>query len=164
MKSKTNRPWRKDHSRAASILVVTALLAFGAAPAQAATGGAAAPISGEVTSDAGAFSPLRWAGATWYGPGLYGNSTACGQVLRPSTLGVAHRSLPCGTAVKFVYRGRQVITRVIDRGPYSYGNDWDLTLAAAEALGFDQVGADLVGFAVSRDYAGSSRAKRRSRR
>lgn len=163
MKSKTNRPWRKNHSRVA-LSLIAALLALAATPAQAATGGAATPASSEVNASAGPFSSLRWGGATWYGPGLYGNNTACGQVLRPTTLGVAHRSLPCGTTVKFVYRGRQVITQVIDRGPYSYGNDWDLTLAAAEALGFDQVGADLVGFAVSRDYAGSSRAKRRPAR
>ena len=36
--------------------------------------------------------------ASWYGPGLYGNRTACGQTIRPSTLGVAHKRLPCGTA------------------------------------------------------------------
>jgi rare lipoprotein A (peptidoglycan hydrolase) len=162
MKRATNRPWRKNHSRAA-LLLIAAVLALGATPAQAATGGAATPASSVATAGTD-FPALRWAGATWYGPGLYGNNTACGQVLRPTTMGAAHRSLPCGTAVKFVYRGRQIVTRVIDRGPYSYGNDWDLTLAAAEALGFDQVGADLVGFAVSRDYAGSSRAKRGSSR
>ena len=100
---------------------------------------------------------MRWAGATWYGPGLYGNHTACGQVLRPHTVGVAHRNLPCGTAVKFVYRGHAVVARVIDRGPYSHGNDWDLTYAAARALRFDEVGADRVGFAVSRSYARSWR-------
>ena len=162
MKRKTNRPWRKNRSRAA-LLLIAAMLVLGATPAQAATGGAATPAADQANAGA-AFPPLRWAGATWYGPGLYGNNTACGQVLRPSTLGVAHRTLPCGTAVKFVYRGRQIVTRVIDRGPYSYGNDWDLTLAVAEALDFDQVGADLVGFAVSREYAGSSRAKRGSAR
>lgn len=164
MKSKTNRPWRKDHSLAAVILVAAALLAFSAAPAHAGTGGASTLASSQVnTGDGLVFSPLRWAGATWYGPGLYGNNTACGGVLRPGTVGVAHRSLPCGTAVKFVYRGRQIVTRVIDRGPFSEGNDWDLTLAAARALRFDKVGADMVGFAVSLDYARASRAQRSSR-
>jgi rare lipoprotein A (peptidoglycan hydrolase) len=163
MKSKTNRPWRKDQSRAA-LLLVAATLALGAAPAQAATGGVSTLASSQINAGTEiAFSPLQWAGATWYGPGLYGNNTACGQVLRPETIGVAHRSLPCGTAVKFVYRGRQIVTRVIDRGPYSYGNDWDLTYATARALDFDQVGADMVGFAVTLDSAGSSRAKRSAR-
>lgn len=164
MKSKTNRPWRKYQSRAALLLAMTALLAFAPAPAHAGTGGASTQASSQVNAGEGlVFSPLRWAGATWYGPGLYGNNTACGQVLRPSTVGVAHRNLPCGTAVKLVYRGRQIVTRVIDRGPYSYGNDWDLTLAAARALRFDKVGADEVGFAVSVEYARSSRARRSSR-
>ncbi len=163
MKRATNRPRRKDHSRAA-LLLIAASLALGATPAQAATGGASTLASSKANAGSDiAFSPLQWAGATWYGPGLYGNGTACGQVLRANTVGVAHRSLPCGTTVKFVYRGRQIVTRVIDRGPYSYGNDWDLTYAAARALRFDKVGADMVGFAVSREYARSSRAKRGSR-
>jgi rare lipoprotein A (peptidoglycan hydrolase) len=163
MKSKTNRPWRKDHSRAA-LLLIAAMLACGTTPAQAGTGGAATLAASQANAGSGiAFSPLQWGGATWYGPGLYGNGTACGQVLRPNTVGVAHRSLPCGTTVKFVYRGRQIVTRVIDRGPYSYGNDWDLTYAAARALRFDKVGADMVGFALSRDYARSSRVKSGSR-
>ncbi|MGC1852348.1 MAG: septal ring lytic transglycosylase RlpA family protein [Solirubrobacterales bacterium] len=145
--------------------MVAATLALGATPAQAATGGASTLAASEASTGSDlAFAPLRWAGATWYGPGLYGNSTACGQVLRPQTLGVAHRNLPCGTAVRFIYRGRAIVTRVIDRGPYSLGNAWDLTHAAARALGFDQVGADLVGFAVSLEYARSSRAVRQAAR
>ena len=86
----------------------------------------------------------RWrsAGATWYGPGLYGRHTACGQTLRPGTLGVAHRSLPCGTAVKFVFHGRQIVTRVIDRGPYAKGYRLDLTNGAREALDFAGSGRD----------------------
>jgi hypothetical protein len=82
--------------------------------------------------------------ATWYGPGLYGNGTACGQTLRPDTLGIAHRSLPCGTEVTVVYNGRSITVPVIDRGPYS-GAEWDLTQEAAERLGFsstDTVGTD----------------------
>jgi rare lipoprotein A len=37
--------------------------------------------------------------ASWYGPGLYGNGTSCGGMLTPSRIGVAHKSLPCGTRV-----------------------------------------------------------------
>src|ERR687897_3711833 len=43
--------------------------------------------------------------ATWYGPGLYGNTTACGQVLTKDLVGVAHKSLPCGTLVEVAYGG-----------------------------------------------------------
>lgn len=80
--------------------------------------------------------------ATWYGPGLYGNGTACGRTLRPDTLGIAHRSLPCGTEVTVVYNGKAITLPVIDRGPYS-GAEWDLTQEAAERLGFS--GTDTVG-------------------
>ena len=180
MKTGRNRPRRQEHSRigrasgerrqrlarwTAPVLLVAALGALPAATAQADTGGASTVASSGAQAGRGlAFAPMRWGGATWFGPGLYGNHTACGQVLRPRTIGVAHRSLPCGTAVRFVYHGRQVVTRVIDRGPYSHGNSWDLTYAAARALRFDKVGADRVGFAVSREYARNSRAKRRSTR
>jgi rare lipoprotein A len=83
---------------------------------------------------------MRSAGATWYGPGLYGNGTACGQTLRPGTIGVAHRTLPCGTTVKINYHGHSLVTKVIDRGPYTQGNDFDLTNGARLALGFEGVG------------------------
>jgi rare lipoprotein A len=48
----------------------------------------------------------RPAVATWYGPGLYGHHTACGQVLSHRIMGVAHRTLPCGTPVELAFRGR----------------------------------------------------------
>jgi peptidoglycan lytic transglycosylase len=74
--------------------------------------------------------------ATWFGPGFYGQRTACGQVLTPAVVGVAHRSLPCGTLVKMSYHGRGLIVPVIDRGPYARnGAAWDLTSGAAQALG-----------------------------
>lgn len=82
-------------------------------------------------------SSMGTAVASWYGPGLFGNRTACGQTLRPGTMGVAHKSLPCGSKVMIGYRGRFVITRVIDRGPYSHGRTWDLTQAVQRALRFN---------------------------
>ncbi len=103
------------------------------------------------------FSPFKRAGASWYGPGLYGNKTACGQTLRATTIGVAHRNLPCGTMVKFVYHGQAVIAPVIDRGPYVKGRAWDLTAATSEALEFEGVG--MVRYAVAVSYARAS-AKR----
>jgi hypothetical protein len=67
---------------------------------------------------------------SWYGPGFYGNGGACGMIpggLTPDTVGVAHRTLPCGTRVTFRYNGRTVTTMVIDRGPYVAGRTWDMT-------------------------------------
>jgi hypothetical protein len=73
--------------------------------------------------------------ATQYGPGFYGHRTACGLVLRQKTLGVANRTLPCGTPVAVYYQGRTIVVPVIDRGPYANNADWDLTEATGQALG-----------------------------
>jgi rare lipoprotein A (peptidoglycan hydrolase) len=178
MKTGRNRLWRQDHPRRgraqhkrrswpagwpAALLLIVVASVLAAPPVQATTGGASTVASSEAQAGAGiAFAPMRWAGATWYGPGLYGNHTACGQLLLPHTVGVAHRNLPCGTTVKFAYHGHSVITQVIDRGPYSEGNSWDLTHAAARALHFDKVGAGRLRFAVSLEYARGSLASRRS--
>jgi hypothetical protein len=75
--------------------------------------------------------------ATLFGPGLYGNHTACGAVLKKPTLGVANRKLPCGTQVAIYYRGRTVVVPVIDRGPYANNANWDLTMATGRALGMN---------------------------
>ena len=73
--------------------------------------------------------------ASWYGPGLYGNRTACGEKLTRSIVGVADRTLPCGTAVTLRYNGRTLTLPVIDRGPYANSATLDLTDAAAQELG-----------------------------
>ena len=85
----------------------------------------------------------RFAHASYYGPGLYGNGVACGGTLLPGTMGVAHKTLPCGTKVKLRYRGRTVTVPVIDRGPYVPGRDYDLTEAVKEKLGFPGIGTVL---------------------
>jgi rare lipoprotein A (peptidoglycan hydrolase) len=77
-------------------------------------------------------------------------------------MGVAHRSLPCGTVVKLAHRRRQIVTTVIDRGPFVSGVDWDLTNGVRRALGFN--GAGSIRYGVSLEYAtGSQRADRRAR-
>jgi hypothetical protein len=73
-------------------------------------------------------SPL----VTWYGPGFYGNRTACGQRYTRYVVGVAHRTLPCGTMVQFRWHGRTAVAPVIDRGPYGGRDlifDWSAWLA-----------------------------------
>ena len=138
--------------RCAALLALIAAALTTAVSAQAATGGAPSAFGGAAAAGQDvAFTPMRTAGATWYGPGLYGRQTACGQVLRPNTVGVAHRSLPCGTTVKFAYHGHYLITQVIDRGPYTRGNAWDLTNGARMALGFN--GSGQVHYAVAITYA-----------
>jgi rare lipoprotein A len=71
--------------------------------------------------------------ASWYDP--VGATTACGVVVGKDTIGVAHRTLPCGTPVLLYYRGRTLVAPVIDRGPYVHGRTWDLTLPTFRALG-----------------------------
>jgi rare lipoprotein A len=87
---------------------------------------------------AGTLQAFRAGLASWYA--LYGSRTACGQTLTAGTLGVAHKTLPCGTMVTFRYGGREATVPVIDRGPYVGGREWDLTGATARALGFGSVG------------------------
>ena len=82
--------------------------------------------------------------ATQYGPGFYGHRTACGEKLTKTTIGLANRTLKCGTEVAVYYQGRTMVVPVIDRGPYANGADWDLTEATGQALGLGgsaQIGA-----------------------
>jgi len=134
---------------ALALAAILALMAGAATGAKAATGGAS---SASASEDELAYSPFRYAGASWYGgPSMWGRKTACGQTLRPSTLGVAHKKLAGGTTVKFVYHGHVLVTQVIDRGPYVKGRAWDFTKAASEALDFEGVGR--VRYAIALSYA-----------
>jgi rare lipoprotein A len=84
----------------------------------------------------GRLNVYRYAYASWYGPGLYGNALACGGTLGGGTLGVAHKTLPCGTKVT-LKRGRHTVrVPVVDRGPFVGGREYDLTAATAQRLGF----------------------------
>ncbi len=80
---------------------------------------------------------------SWYGPGFYGRRTACGGTLGYGTMGVAHKSLPCGTKLTLRKGKRRVNVRVIDRGPYVHGREYDLTGATKRALGFGSTGTIL---------------------
>jgi rare lipoprotein A len=74
-----------------------------------------------------------------YGPGLYGNKTASGQTLTPTTPGIAHKTLPLGSQVRLTVPGkggRSIVTRVIDRGPYIGDRQADLTTQTTKDLGF----------------------------
>ena len=86
---------------------------------------------------------FRSAHASWYGPGLYGNRAGCGGTLAAGKLGVAHKSLPCGTMVTFKHGRRSVRVPVIDRGPYVGGREYDLTAATAAAARLQGHGAIL---------------------
>lgn len=84
----------------------------------------------------GRLNVYRRALASWYGPGLFGNQLGCGGTLKTGSLGVANKSLPCGTKVTLRHNGRVLRVRVIDRGPYVGAREYDLTAATATKLGF----------------------------
>ncbi len=89
---------------------------------------------------------------SFYGPGFYcvlnrvkdcvpqagrsawPNGTACGVMYTRTLVGVANRTLPCGTLVAFSYHGRTVVAPVVDRGPYVTGRNWDLSGGLCQAL------------------------------
>ena len=89
-----------------------------------------------VTRRLGRLDVYRIAVASWYGPGFYGAHLGCGGRLGAGQLGVAHKTLPCGTMLTVRYRGRSVRVPVIDRGPYVGGREFDLTGATAQRLHF----------------------------
>lgn len=136
---------RTRGGRFAGVAVSLALLAScaGAGTALAQSGGVGGPgaPTAPVPSNGGWTAVQN---ATWYGPGLWGNSTACGMILRPAVIGVANKNLPCGTNVTFTFNGRRASATVIDRGPYRKGYAWDLTKKLAKRLGFLPVGAGAV--------------------
>ena len=111
------------HTSPAGPLTIRAVL-----QGTAASSAAASPPSVAVTL-------YRRSIATLYGPGFYGQSTACGVILRRWTIGVANRTLTCGTEVQVYYNGRVMTVPVIDRGPYAHHANWDLTMATGRALG-----------------------------
>jgi rare lipoprotein A (peptidoglycan hydrolase) len=137
----------------ASLVLVGALISLGAGSATDAsawTGGASAPGASPSAPRAKRARKVHASAiATWFGPGFYGQRTACGQTLTPGVIGVAHRTLPCGTLVKVSYNGRTLTIPVLDRGPYSHiGAEWDLTAGAAQALGIKEtvrIGTRVVG-------------------
>lgn len=96
--------------------------------------------NGTVHTVKGGVTAYRAAEASWYGPGLYGSALACGGHLTPGVIGVANKSLPCGSRVQLRYRGHNVTARVVDRGPYVAGREFDLTAATKQRLGFGSTG------------------------
>lgn len=93
--------------------------------------------AGGVTRRLGVLNAFEPAEASWYGGG---GGLACGGQLTSATMGVANKTLPCGTWLTIRYGDRSVRVQVIDRGPYVAGREFDLTEATKRALGFEGVG------------------------
>jgi rare lipoprotein A len=72
--------------------------------------------------------------ASWY---ALRSRTASGEMMNPSEMTAAHRSLPFGTKVlvENLSNGRSVVVRINDRGPFAKGRIIDVSKAAASSLG-----------------------------
>jgi rare lipoprotein A (peptidoglycan hydrolase) len=130
---------RRRRLTAALVLIVLAGLAFAGG---AALGGPEAAIGPATVFAQGEGPHVQdgWQTAVASRYDDYGQPLACGGRLDRDQLGVASRTLPCGTLVAIAYRGRMVHVPVIDRGPFVEGRTWDLTGATAEALRFPGLG------------------------
>ncbi|MEV4419595.1 septal ring lytic transglycosylase RlpA family protein [Patulibacter sp. NPDC049589] len=132
-------------TRSTSVHELRVVLAPDADADAAVAGGSteAAAASTRATTDAPTvrIAILGRAKATWYGPGFYGQKTACGVTLQADTVGIAHRTLPCGTQVEIRRGGKSIVVPVIDRGPFANGATFDLTKTAADEIGVDGVNA-----------------------
>ena len=80
--------------------------------------------------------------ASWYGPGFHGKKTANGETYDQTDLTAAHRTLPLPSLVKVtnLQNGRTIVVRINDRGPFSNGRVIDLSMRAAQLLGFARAG------------------------
>ena len=106
----------------------------------------ARPAAAQPKATTGTIKKNNWRldrNVSWYGPGFYGKRTACGKAMTESLVGVAHRTLPCGTMIIFKNpsNGRIVTAPVVDRGPYVSGRQWDLTGGLCLKLGHCYTGS-----------------------
>lgn len=84
--------------------------------------------------------------ASYYGigDGFMGGTTANGETVTETSMGIAMLNVPFGTRVEIRYGGRSVIAYVNDRGPYVHGRVIDMQPAVARALNFLSVGVGTV--------------------
>ncbi|WP_092070228.1 septal ring lytic transglycosylase RlpA family protein [Prevotella sp. tf2-5] len=90
--------------------------------------------------------------ATFYTRKWDGRKTASGERLYNDSLVCAHKSHKFGTLLKVVNpaNGKEVIVKVIDRGPYMKGRIIDLSIRAARELGILSQGVAIVEVSVYR--------------
>ena len=82
--------------------------------------------------------------ASWYGPGFHGKTTASGSRYDQNALTAAHPTAPFGTRYRVTYKGRSVVVRITDRGPFTGGRCIDLSRGAASAIGMIGAGVGTV--------------------
>lgn len=80
--------------------------------------------------------------ASWYGPQFHKKMTANGEIFDMHQVSAAHPTLPMPTMARVtnLENGRSLIVRVNDRGPFARGREIDMSMRAAELLGFKEQG------------------------
>jgi rare lipoprotein A len=80
--------------------------------------------------------------ASWYGEDFHGRATANGEIYDLNGISAAHPTLPLPSYVRVtnLANGRSLIVRVNDRGPYHSGRIIDVSMRAAQLLGFHRSG------------------------
>ncbi len=113
-------------------LAAIALVAVLGALTITGSGGDAAPATPTTTA-----AGVEWKEATVgiFGPGLYGQTTACGVTLDASLQGISHPVFPCSARITVEANGVAVETTVVDNTSYGEGQEFALTEALANALG-----------------------------
>jgi len=76
--------------------------------------------------------------ASWYGPDFHGRLTANGEIFDMHGISAAHPTMPIPSYARVTNldNGRSLIVRVNDRGPYARNRVIDVSIGAANALGF----------------------------
>jgi rare lipoprotein A len=76
--------------------------------------------------------------ASWYGDDFHGRLTANGEVFDMNAISAAHPTLPmpCYARVTNLVNRRSLVVRVNDRGPYHQNRVIDVSVRAAQLLGF----------------------------
>ena len=127
------------------------------APDAGSPGGSAtapqAPTAPSTPAPEGGTTPPEPPAITWktgvasyygIGDGFMGGTTANGETVTETSMGIAMLNVPFGTRVEIRYGGRSVIAYVNDRGPYVHGRVIDMQPAVARALNFLSVGVATV--------------------
>jgi rare lipoprotein A len=108
-------------------------------PSCANTGKANINPKPQVTQPQLAVKSVQTGKASWYSIKTnYGTKTASGKRLTNDGATAAHKTLPMGTKVRVTNQanGKSEVLTITDRGPYIKGRIIDVTIGAAERLGF----------------------------
>lgn len=84
--------------------------------------------------------------SSWYGPDFHNGITANGELYDMHGLTAAHRTLPLPSIVRVtnLQNGRSLVLRVNDRGPFVNNRVIDVSMRAAQMLGFKDQGTTQV--------------------